>query len=483
MACQKDEYQSLAERFRAIIFLATPHRGADIAQSLSRVLSLSPGARPYVRDLHRNSLATQSINDEFPRYAEHLQLFSSYETLPMTHGIGKGLIVEKDAAVLSYANETATNHAELVPLLCKFIDSRSARILLTSRTRYDFYRRSVHIKVHIVSEAIPLADTQSDIALYLDTNLLELPVIDEGARKENVDVVLAKSAGCFLWVDLTLKELRQAHTLTEIRHVLEEVPSDMTDLYSRIMDQMSKASSYSKRLAKSILTWIVCAARQLTTSELGHALEIDLNDKSRVQRIHQTARDFLVDVDEGSEFAVDRKGGHGRILKTCLEYLNGSEIKGLRHRRSSATALNNGLGPFAKYACTSFYARVLQVSSQDDETLIHLAKFFASRNVLAWVEYLASASDLTHIRAAKALSNFLQRRSKYASPVGRDTSLLESWAIDLVRLVTKFGKKMTDSPSSIHHLIPPFCPSGTAIHKSFWTSDRGLCIVGLSSTA
>ena len=717
MARQKEEYLSLAERFHTIIFLATPHRGADIAQSLSRVLNLSPGARPYVRDLHRNSLATQSINDEFPQHAHRLQLFSFYETLPMTLGIGKALVVEKDAAVLGYANETATyinanhreickyastddsnyqvvrnalastmaklregffktkdddieeqgrlleshlgvtdaakdyfldvnnsridrscewllrkdtfrqwcdstepklywisakpatgktilsgkviqyltssncdvmfyffdyrvksqtsigacllslatqmarthrkvlqavlnickeddqlckadyrtiwrklfvecllriqypqpqywvidaldecsNHAELVPLLCKVIDSHSARLLLTSRTRYDFYRRSLHTKARVVSEEISLADTQSDIALCLEANMSELPIMDEGARKEIVDVILAKSAGCFLWVDLIMKELRQVHTSTEIRHVLREVPSDMTDLYSRIVDQMSKAPSYSKRLAESILTWTVCAARPLTTSELGQALEIDIHDKlhnivasiesrcgqlvyidsqSRVQMIHQTARDFLIDADEGSEFAINRKGGHGRILRTCLEYLNGSEIKGLRHRRLNAAVFTKGLGPFANYACTSFYAHVMQVSSQDDETLIQLAKLFASRNVLAWLEYLASASDLTHmIRAAKALSNFLQRRSKYVSPVGRDTSLLESWATDLVRLVTKFGKNMVDSPSSIHHLIPPLCPSGTAIHKSFGTSDRGLCIVGLSSTA
>lgn len=717
MACQKEEFRSVAQRFHTIVFLATPHRGADLAQSLSRVLNLSPGARPFVRDLHRNSLATQSINDEFPQYSQGLQLLSFYETLPMVHGLGKTLVVEKDAAVLGYANESATylnanhreickytstddsnyrvvrnalastliglreiafktrderdneqrrllnnilgvtntskdyfldvnnmritgscewlmsknsfrewcdsantnlywvsakpatgktvlsgkviqhltssdrdvafyffdyrskaqtsisgcllsmvaqmahmqteileavleiceeddqlcsadyrtiwrklfvegilrvkrlrphywvidaldecsNHTELVPLLCKVTESQSVRILVTSRTQYDSYRPSLHLKAQIMSEEISLEDTKSDIALYLEANLQQLPAIDEGARQEMVDVILAKSAGCFLWVNLIMQELRQAHTPTEIRQVLKEVPSDMNDLYSRILHQMSKAPSYSKRLAKSILTWTVCAARPLTTYELGHALQMDIQDKldnveasiesrcgqlvyvdaqSRVQMIHQTARDYLLYASGDSEFGVNRKRGHGRLLKTCLEYLNGNEMKGSRHRRGSATNSMMDLGPFASYACNSFFEHIFQVASQDDHTMISLAKFLGCWNVLAWLEYLALASNLNHmIRTAKALRNFLHRRSKYLSPFGKDSNLLETWATDLVRLVTKFGKNMVDSPFAIYNLIPPFCPPETALRKYFVTPNRGLSVVGLSSAS
>ena len=63
---QKQESVSLADRVQAIFFLATPHRGSDLAPLLSKLLNLSGGARPFVTDLHRNSLATQSINDESP---------------------------------------------------------------------------------------------------------------------------------------------------------------------------------------------------------------------------------------------------------------------------------------------------------------------------------------------------------------------------------------------------------------------------------
>jgi hypothetical protein len=95
LAKQIPDFEFLARRVRAIYFLATPHRGADSAMLLTKILNIAGGARPFVRDLHPNSLATQSINDEFPQHCKDLQLYSFYETLPMSYGIGKGIIVEK----------------------------------------------------------------------------------------------------------------------------------------------------------------------------------------------------------------------------------------------------------------------------------------------------------------------------------------------------------------------------------------------------
>lgn len=192
----------------------------------------------------------------------------------------------------------------------------------------------------MISEEIMPEDTNHDITLYLKANIQHLPVINEEARQDMINTISAKSAGCFLWVSLILQELRQACTHTEVRHVLEEIPSDMTDLYSRILDHMSKAPPYTKVLAKALLTRMVCTARPLTTQELHHALQIDIKDKiddieasiesrcgqliyidaqSRVQMIHQTARDYLLHASDNSEFGVDRRIRHSRLLTTCLD--------------------------------------------------------------------------------------------------------------------------------------------------------------------
>ena len=396
--------------------------------------------------------------------------------------------------------------SDLLLLLLKVIEMRcNIRILLTSRDHFESHRQAIHTKVAVICEEILESDTKSDIALYLEANMDRLPSIDKNDKDIMVAKILEKSAGCFLWVSLILQELKQAHTSTEIRQVLEDVPSDMNDLYSRILDSMSRAPPYGKVLAKAILTWVVSSSRPLTTDELYQALQIDIKDniddikssiesrcgqfvyidtQSRVQMVHQTARDFLLGSSDFSEFGVDKTVGHMRLLKTCLEYLNGPEMRGPRYRKLNARNIVQNRGSFVDYACNSFFDHIIHVSSQDDEVLLIVGKFLRSSNVLSWIEYIAQYSDLHRlIQAANVLKQFLEKRLQHPAPVGPEYVLLECWATDLIRLVTKFGNNMKASPSSIHHLIPPFCPPETAARGLFAASTRDITVVGLSSTS
>ncbi|KAL8813851.1 MAG: hypothetical protein Q9223_006887 [Gallowayella weberi] len=715
LAQQKDHYATTAGRIQAIYFLATPHRGADLAQLLTKILNVTSGERPFVTDLHRNSLATQSINDEFPQYSQDIQLFSFYETLPTSYGVGKSLVVDKDLAVLNYVNERTAylnanhrdvckyasqndpnyrtvrnalastietfrtrhtvskrdidreqrrrldsclritdapeddfmdvdsirmtgsckwllqkekfldwrdsantqlywisakpatgktivsgkvvnhlrdlnrdcafyffkygdksksniqsfllsvawqmafmhkeilhvvlaiceqdenlsqanyrtiwrklflegllkarpvrpqywvidgldecrNNSDLVPLLLKVVECCTVRILLTSRDRFESHRQCEHPRVHVISEAIAPEDTRSDIVLYLRANMNHLPFKDQEDREVMFDRILHKSAGCFLWVKLILQELGRVHTSAEISQVLEDVPSDMNELYSRILNGMS-AAPYGKVLSRAILVWTVCSARPLTTEELFHALQIDIKDSidsversiasscsqlvyvdshSRVQMIHQTARDYLLQADVHPEFGIDKHIGHKRLALTCLQYLNGNEMKGPRHRKLSFTNLVKERCPFVAYASLSLFDHVSHVDATDEEVLSALAKFMSLSNVLSWIEYIARSSDLTRLtQAGKILRSFLHKRLKKLSPLGKDVALLNSWATDLLRLVTKFGKDLLSSPSSIFHLIPPFCPPESAPRKNFAASARGMAVLGLSAT-
>ncbi|KAH6651738.1 hypothetical protein BKA67DRAFT_626167 [Truncatella angustata] len=104
LAHQLHEFKSLADRICAMFFLGVPHQGAEIAHTLNRVLSLH-GVRPFVHELYPSSSILAAINKDFPYLSKDLRLFSFFETKPMNYGIGKGLIVERQAAVLNYINE------------------------------------------------------------------------------------------------------------------------------------------------------------------------------------------------------------------------------------------------------------------------------------------------------------------------------------------------------------------------------------------
>ena len=71
------------------MFLSSPHRGADLAKTLNRVLQVVSLPRAYVTDLERNSSTLRNINDQFRHLAPTLDIVSFFETRETTIGMKK----------------------------------------------------------------------------------------------------------------------------------------------------------------------------------------------------------------------------------------------------------------------------------------------------------------------------------------------------------------------------------------------------------
>lgn len=97
----------LGKNFNAIYFLATPHHGASSAQLLNVLIkAVNSGSRPFVDDLIPDSPAIQAINDDFRHYAELVQLYSFFETVPTSiAGIGNTFIVPRTSAIMHLPKE------------------------------------------------------------------------------------------------------------------------------------------------------------------------------------------------------------------------------------------------------------------------------------------------------------------------------------------------------------------------------------------
>ncbi|KAK6855325.1 NACHT and WD domain protein [Apiospora arundinis] len=117
-----DRYAKIAEAIKAVVFLATPHRGADLSETLNKLLSVSFRNSPkqYVSELGKHGAFLRTVNDQFRHTAKHLQIFSFYETLQTSLGIGSTLVVTEDASKLGYPGEVSrslnANHHDV----CKF---------------------------------------------------------------------------------------------------------------------------------------------------------------------------------------------------------------------------------------------------------------------------------------------------------------------------------------------------------------------------
>ena len=81
----------------------------------------------------------------------------------------------------------------------------------------------------------------------------------------------------FLLAKLHLDSLKEKWTPKAIRTTLETLPTGSeayNETYNAAMERI-KGQTGSKELAIWVLSWITCAKRPLTTSELRHALAVE----------------------------------------------------------------------------------------------------------------------------------------------------------------------------------------------------------------
>lgn len=105
LAREDRSLRAIANRIHTVYFLATPHRGADLARTLGNILRVCGVSKTFVTELNRSSDSISSINDSFRHFAEDLRLWSFYETVDSDLGATKARIVDKNSATLGFAHE------------------------------------------------------------------------------------------------------------------------------------------------------------------------------------------------------------------------------------------------------------------------------------------------------------------------------------------------------------------------------------------
>ncbi|KAK4182677.1 NACHT and WD domain-protein [Podospora australis] len=397
--------------------------------------------------------------------------------------------------------DECSQQSELLSMLLTIQQMWPLSILVTSRNSFSATCTSLLPDANVVSVSLGEDDSRQDIDQFVDSHIRLVPSQDEATRNEMAREIKEKSMGCFLWVRVVLAQLQKVHSTTAAQRVLESVPPDMDELYRRILKSMLE-EQLDRRFAKAILKWAVCSSRPLTAEELHTALEVDLDDtipdvekaveaycgqlvyfdaQKKMRLLHLTTRAVLTNPATDSEFVVNKGESHTSIALVCLKHLSGLAVKHPRSsRRLGSDRENNpSQSPFTHYACMALFEHVARSKNYGAELYQPLAAFLNSPNVLSWIEHLARHSELTRLlQAGRSLTRLLKQGNvAQIAGLSPNIQVLATWATDLVRLVSKFGRQLTSHPHAIHTLIPPFCPQGSALHKRF-ASPRGLHLVG-----
>ena len=388
-------------------------------------------------------------------------------------------------------------------MLAQLNESIPLRILITSRESLALETRFQSLGTHrIRQEKISAADTFDDIKLVVEAKANSVLLKTNEDRTALVEKVLENSQGSFLWTVLVLRELSNAHGEQEIKQAIENMPRDMGPLYQRTLESMTGFVG-GKKLAKAVLIWVACVIRPLTIMELEGALKMDIADSfpkleesiltlcghlvnidkfGKVQMVHGTAREFLLNDDLESEFAVRKTEAHTRIARACLKYLNGEEMRPPRtNRHGSARNKMDKRAKFSVYACAAFSYHLAKADPLAIDVL-KLTKKFLRFNVLSWIEVVAQTQSLVPlIRAAKNIKSYLNSCATERSPLDGSMQMIKGWSTDLIRIVAKFPDALITSPSAIYSLILPFCPPESVIYKTE-RPGRCLSVLGLSET-
>ena len=384
------------------------------------------------------------------------------------------------------------------------------RFFATSRALQEIERGVVSLgpsrySLQVLSEA----DTAEDMRLFVSTRLEELgrPEALED-REKTCEKILEKSSGSFLWARLVLQEFENTWTEEALDAVLQEVPADLHELYSRML-QTIETDAQKLPLAKSILTWVVLASRPLSTQELRSAVKLDvaqtlqnvgraipdvcgqfvfIDEDDKVHIIHETAREFLVATGESRGISggepervpfVSKKEGHTRLSSLLLRYLRNEGLKSQQGKTQQGGGRPRGFARPASaapsadlsllnYASGFFSDHLYRSTSEVAAQVEDLADFLKANTVLLWIEHIAKTGDLTDItRTAMNMREYLIRRMKYVPPTHPTVQLVDQWVTDLIRVAAKFRTQLLACPSSIHCLIPPMCPSDSIIARTF----------------
>lgn len=305
------------------------------------------------------------------------------------------------------------------------LDQPSLKWLLTSRP-LDIAERAL-LKGHEqtqVSLELNSAFTSQAVKDYIKHKVDELSSYQRynSSLKNDIGAELsAKAEGTFLWVSLVCKRLetvRRAKALSTI----QDLPPGLHALYDRVMNQLREGESSDVNDCMRLLKVMMLVYRPLNLSEIAVVTGMTDGDhealvnrcasflrrqKSNIEFVHQSARDYLGTENAQSTFRLYTSVGHHEISLGCLSQLSEClKVNLLGLQRPDASALEP-LNEFQKIKLSSleyagtFWVRHLEDANQaaiiPNETLKKVRVFLYTK-FLEWLEYLSLIGQVSLAR-------------------------------------------------------------------------------------
>ncbi|KAH7176210.1 hypothetical protein EDB81DRAFT_33562, partial [Dactylonectria macrodidyma] len=174
--------------------------------------------------------------------------------------------------------------------------------------------------------------SEDDVRRYLNSHISRLPSFvscNEGLQEEIEASIVQSVQGMFLLAQLHLDSLIGKRSPKAIRTALAKLPtgSEAYDhAYQSAMERIKGQSSDQRKLAQEVLTWITSAKRPLKTSELQHALAVEVG-KSKLDEENLSQIEDMVSVCAGLVTVDDESDIIRLVHYTTQEYFERTQTQ------------------------------------------------------------------------------------------------------------------------------------------------------------
>ncbi|KAK9418708.1 putative GPI inositol-deacylase [Seiridium unicorne] len=374
------------------------------------------------------------------------------------------------------------------------------KILLFSRPHFTISQamQKATTKTHVVE--LPLGDNKEDIRLTVAEEIIYL-ASDDSFKHDTVNKITSRSQGNFLWASLVVKLVASCHRQDQVERLLETTPDGMDKLYDRMLDVVATLHMpEDMNLARILLSWAMYSRTPLTVDELSepYATEfrsvmdlkhtvnqicgqfVTINTSNQVTLVHHSAREYLRR-HARQPFSLELHRSHEELFGKCLMAICDKDLRGKIQMLR--------VPQFLRYAATSWAFHLENCPVQSDRVLNGLTRFFKGSFPLSWIQYMTMSGHLSDLPGvSRRLTNYVRKRRKTDAEKPpmlhriSDLSLIETWAIDIMKIPAKFGRNLSIDPSLIYKCIPSLSPSVSAIYQKFSSSPAAtLSVTGIEN--
>ncbi|TRX93965.1 hypothetical protein FHL15_005043 [Xylaria flabelliformis] len=374
------------------------------------------------------------------------------------------------------------------------------KVLILSRPHFTINQALQRASTKMPVVELPLADNQEDIRLAVSEEIIYL-ASDERFKLDIVNEITTRSHGNFLWASLVVKLMASCHRQDQVEKLLETTPEGMDKLYDRMLSVVTSLHvPEDVNLARILLSWAMYSRTPLTVEELSepYAAEfrlvmnlkhtvnqicgqlVTINTSNQVILVHHSAREYLRKYSHPS-FSLKVSQSHEELFGKCLVAICDKDLRGkLQMLR---------VPQFLRYAATSWAFHLENCTVQSDRVLNGLTRFFRGSFPLSWIQYMAMSGHLSDLPGvSRRLTNYVRKRREFDAekpPMSNritDLSLIDSWAIDIMKIPAKFGRNLHSDPSLIYKCIPSLSPINSTIFQKFSSGPTSrLSVTGLSN--